>query len=120
MPTNVICIANQNSGVGRTATAVSLAHGLQQNGRRILLIDPDPQKQSAIDLKWNPDSYKGSQPPTPPVRGGAPVFGALGRRSPSSGVHTINTEVNRQPIALAMIEGARDTEGNATLNKKKW
>jgi hypothetical protein len=35
-------------------------------------------------------------------------------------VHTINTEVNRQPIALAMIEGARDTEGNATLNKKKW
>ena len=48
------------------------------------------------------------------------MLGALGTLNRSSGVRTINTEMNGQPIALAMIEGARfgeDTEGNTTLDE---
>jgi len=48
------------------------------------------------------------------------VLGALGTLNRSSGVRTINTEMNGQPIALAMIEGAQfgeDTEGNTTLDE---
>jgi chromosome partitioning protein len=46
----VITVANQKGGVAKTTTVINLGHGLARTGRKVLLLDLDPQGQVASSL----------------------------------------------------------------------
>lgn len=59
MPCRTIAVANQKGGTGKTATTLSLGIALAQRGKRVLLVDTDPQGDLTKSLGWkDPDALE--------------------------------------------------------------
>ena len=92
----IIAIANQKGGVGKTTTAVNLCCALKMKGKRVLLLDCDPQGNSSsgmgVDKHSTPSAYE-------LITKTADILGCI-RKTPYGDVIPSNKELSGATVEL--------------------
>jgi chromosome partitioning protein len=93
MMAKIIAFANQKGGVAKTTTTLNLGVALRELGKRVLVVDLDPQGNLTMSQGMNPDAIERS------------MFDVLVHRVPISDViHTVEVDIAVASIDLAGAE----------------
>jgi chromosome partitioning protein len=91
-PAVILALCNQKGGVGKTTTAINLGAALAEFGRRVLLVDFDPQGALSVGLGVNPMELDQT------------IYNALMERDVSADDILLKTNVNGMDLLPSNID----------------
>jgi len=99
-----IAVINQKGGVGKTTTSVNLAAALAEQGRRVVVVDLDPQANLTLHLGIEPDP---GRPSSYTVLGSTTGFGDALQESGEAGLQVLpsNIDLSGAELELASAIG---------------
>jgi chromosome partitioning protein len=91
-PARIVAICNQKGGVGKTTTTINLGAALAEQGRRVLLVDFDPQGALSVGLGIQPHDIE------------ATVYNLLMERGTTAHDVLIKTQVQNMDLMPSNID----------------
>jgi chromosome partitioning protein len=102
----IIAIANQKGGVGKTTTAVNLATALAAIGKRVLVVDSDPQGNASTGLGLD---RKGREPSLYEVLIGTATAAEAVRQTPVPGLSLMPATSSLAAAEVELVSADRRT-----------
>ena len=102
----ILAIANQKGGVGKTTTAINLGAALVEAGRRVLLVDLDPQGNASTGLGVEPDRREAT---TYDLLIGEAALAEIVQRTEVAGLDIAPATVDLSSADVEMVDDPRRT-----------
>jgi Mrp family chromosome partitioning ATPase len=103
-PARVVAVCNQKGGVGKTTTTINLGAALAEFGRRVLLVDFDPQGALSVGLGIQPHELDST------------VYNLLMERSASPAEVVVKTSV----AGMELLPSNIDLSGAEVSSCTRW
>ena len=114
----IVVLANQKGGVGKTTSAINLACALAASGRRVLLVDMDPQATATVGLLAERalEAYRQGRTTAHVLLHGQDLQGAI--VAAAAATPQVPFDILPSHIDLAEVDGRREPGFDVILREK--